>query len=90
MRGVCVGDFTSSATPNMTYRFHNGSALTGGAGASYDSLASGGNYPYESTALFTLASSTTIYLNIVSVSNANATTTDNQSKYGHLYIMKVG
>lgn len=89
MRGVCVGDFTSSATPNMTYQFHNSTALIGSVGASYDSVASGGNYPYEATALFTLAGSTTIYLNIVSVSNANSTTTSNQSKYGHLYIMKV-
>lgn len=90
LRGTCIGDFTSSASPNMTYRFHNGTGLTGATGASYDSVASGGNYPYESTAIFTLSSSATIYLNIVSVSNANSTTTDNQSKYGHLYIMKVG
>lgn len=90
MRGVCVGDFTSSASPNMTYRFHNGSAEVGAAGASYDDLASGGQFPYESTALFTLSGSTTIYLNISTVSNANSTTTSNQSLYGHLYIMKVG
>ena len=90
MRGVCVGDFTASASPNMTYRFYNGSAVTGAAGASYDSVASGGNYPYESTAIITLASATTIHLRILTVSNANTTTTDNQSKYGHLYIMKVG
>ena len=90
MRGTCIGDFTSSASPNMVYRFYNGSAETGASGASYDSIASGGQYPYESTALFTLGSSATIYLKITSVSNANSTTTSNQSLYGHLYIMKVG
>jgi hypothetical protein len=90
MRGTCIGDFTSSASPNMTYRFYNGSSNTGASGASYDSIASGGQYPYESTALFTLSSSATVYLKILTVSNANSTTTTNQSLYGHLYIMKVG
>ena len=90
MRGTCIGDFTSSASPNMTYRFHNGTAQTGATGASYDSVGSGGQYPYESTAIITLTGSTTIYLNISTVSNANSTTSTNQSLYGHLYIMKVG
>ena len=90
MRGVCVGDFTSSASPNLKYRFYNGSSESGTTGASYDDLASGGQFPYESTALFAVSGATTIYLNISSVSNANSTTTSNQSEYGHLYIMKVG
>ena len=90
MRGVCVGDFTSSSNPNMQYRFYDGSALNGATGASYDDLASGGQFPYESTALFSVSGSTTIELRITSVSNANSTTTSNQSQYGHLYIMKVG
>lgn len=90
MRGTCIGDFTSSASPNMIYRFHSGSGDSGTSGASYDSIASGGQYPYESTALFTLSGSSTIYLKISSVSNANSTTSDGQSLYGHLYIMKVG
>lgn len=89
-RGTCIGDFTSSSSPNMTYRFYNGSAMDGAAGASYDSVASGGKYPYEATALFTLSASTTVYLNINTVTNANSTTSNNQALYGHLYIMKVG
>ena len=90
LRGTCVGDFTSTSSPNMTYRFHNGTSMDGAAGASYDSVASGGKYPYEANCMFTLTSSTTVYLNINSVTSANSTTSTNQALYGHLYIMKVG
>lgn len=89
LRGTCVGDFTSSATPNMTYAFKESTNSFGSHGASYDSAASGGVYPYESVAMIELTGSTTVFLNIETVSNANSTTTSNQSKYGHLLIMKV-
>lgn len=89
IRGTCVGDFTSSANPNMTYRFKTAASYYGILGASYDDIASGGSYPYESVAMLSLTSTSTIFLNIDTISSANSTTTSNQSKYGHLFVMQV-
>jgi hypothetical protein len=90
-RGACIGDFTASSNPNMAYRFAvtAGGTRYGTFGASYDDIASGGSYPYESAAFISLSTGTTIVLEITGVNNANSTTTSNQSKYGHLYIMRV-
>ena len=87
MRGTCIGDFTASASPNMTYSFRVGATDYGSIGASYDDVASGGRYPYESAAVLTLTAQSTVYLRIAAVSNANATTSSDQSKYGHLVVM---
>ena len=88
-RGTLVGDFTASASPNATYRFRISTTNYGSFGAAYDDIASGGAYPYESAAMITLSSSSTVYLRLDTVSSANSTTTSNQSKHGHLFILKV-
>lgn len=89
LRGTLIGDFTASANPNATYRFRVSTTDYGSFGAAYDDIASGGAYPYESTAMITLSSSSTVYLRLATVSSANSTTTSDQSKHGHLFIMKV-
>jgi|11BtaG_2_1085332.scaffolds.fasta_scaffold17240_2 hypothetical protein len=82
------GDYTGS-TGITTFIIKSGSTQIGCFAQDVDG-ANNSDYPSDASAYVSLSSSTNIVVDITSVTAANSTTTDGQSKRGYLQVIKVG
>jgi len=82
------GDYTGS-TGITTFIVKSGSTQIGCFAQDVDG-ANNSDYPSDASAYISLSSPTNIVVDITSVTAANSTTTDAQSKRGYLQIIKVG